>query len=52
MQRETQSKYKYIHALDPEINRRVVFVVIGDYAYSLVTQHKFKILSTTILPSS
>ena len=32
-----------VYAFDPLIKRRVVHVVIGDYAISLVTGHKFKI---------
>ena len=33
----------YFYAFDPKIKRRVVHVVIDDYAISLVTGHKFKI---------
>jgi len=33
---------KYIYAYDPIIRKRVVHVVKGGYAISMVTGHKFK----------
>jgi len=33
---------EYIYAYDPVIRRRVVHVIINDYAVSLITGHKFK----------
>jgi len=34
---------KYVYAYDPIIKRRVVYVVIGEWAISLATGHKFKL---------
>jgi hypothetical protein len=33
---------KYVYAFDPEIKRRVVHVIRGDWAISLVTGHRFR----------
>ncbi len=33
---------RYITAFDPIIKKRVLFLVKGDYAYLVITGHKFK----------
>jgi len=33
---------QYISAIDPIINKRVLFIVVDGWAISLITGHKFK----------
>jgi hypothetical protein len=40
---EKGEENKFITAYDPKIKRRCAFVVIGNYAYSLITGFKFKL---------
>jgi len=41
VKRKSNSK-RYITAFDPIIRKRVLFLVKGDYAYLVITGHKFK----------
>ena len=36
---------RFVYAYDPVIGRRVVHVVVGEWAVSLATGHKFKLTS-------
>lgn len=38
----TRTKHRYVYALDPKVNRRVVHVIINGWAISMVTGHRFR----------
>lgn len=39
----SKEKRLFVYAYEPFIKRRVVYVIVNDYAISLLTKHKFKL---------
>jgi hypothetical protein len=42
IEKKSDDTKRYITAFDPIIKKKVLFLVKGDYAYSVITGHKFK----------